>query len=148
MPHGANRVIAVVLSPALLCISVAALGSVVRAADDADAGMLAFNNHCRQCHSYMKGDNRLGPSLYGVVGRKAGTAPGYGNYSDSVKASGVTWTPENIDKWITNPEAFLPNNNMKPFGGVADPRQRQEIIAFLKSDTSRGVPGGARHSSN
>ncbi len=105
------------------------------ATDDPDAGMLAFNNHCRQCHSYIKGDNRLGPSLYGVVGRKAGTAPGYGNYSDSVKNSGITWTPENIEKWITNPEAFIPNNNMKPFGGVADADVRRKIISFLAADT-------------
>ena len=108
-----------------------------RAADN-DAGMLAFNNHCRQCHSYKEGDNRLGPSLYGVVGRKAGTARNYGNYSDGVKNSGMTWTPELIDKWITDPEAVVPDNNMKPFPGVADAKQRADIIAFLKSDTQAG----------
>ncbi len=126
----------------------AALTATASLAAENDAGMLAFNNHCRQCHSYKQGDNRLGPSLYGVVGRKAGTAPKYGNYSDSLKNSGITWTPEQIDKWITNPEAVVPNNNMKPFPGVADAEQRTAIISFLKSDApSDGKPpaaGGAQ----
>lgn len=106
-----------------------------------EAGMLAFNNHCRECHSFSKGDNRLGPSLYGVVGRKAGTAPGYGNYSDGVKNAGFTWTPELIDTWITNPDAVIPDNNMKPFGGISDTAQRQKIIIFLENDTKLPPPG-------
>ena len=53
----------------------AALSGPARAADDELE--LAFNDHCRECHSFLKDDNRLGPSLYGVVGRKAGTLPGY-----------------------------------------------------------------------
>jgi cytochrome c len=107
-------------------------------ADDAEAGLLAFNNHCRQCHSYKKDDNRLGPSLHGVVGRKAGTMQGFANYSDSLKNSKITWTEDQIDKWITNPEALVPNNNMKPFPGVADAEQRKQIIAFLKSEGGAG----------
>lgn len=113
-----------------------------------DAGMLVFNNHCRQCHSYKQGDNRLGPSLHGVVGRKAGTAPNYGNYSDSLKNSGITWTPEQLDKWIANPDAVVPNNNMKPYPGVADADQRRQIVEFLKSDTQldgrSSAAGGAQ----
>jgi cytochrome c len=105
------------------------------------AGMLAFNNHCRECHSFVKGDNRLGPSLYGVVGRKAGTAPGYSNYSDGVKNAGFTWTPKSIDTWITNPEAVIPDNNMKPFGGISDAAQRRKIIIFLENDTKLPPPG-------
>ena len=113
-----------------------------------DAGMLAFNNHCRQCHSYKQGDNRLGPSLYGVVGRKSGTAPSYGNYSDSLKNAGITWTPEQLEKWIADPEAVVPNNNMKPYPGVADADQRRQIVEFLKADTQRdgksSAAGGAQ----
>jgi cytochrome c len=96
---------------------------------------LAFNGHCRECHAFDKGDNRLGPSLYGVVGRKAGTAPDFA-YSDSLKGSGITWDEPTLDKWITNPNALVPGNNMGViFGGVADPAERAKIIAFLKQDT-------------
>ena len=101
---------------------------------------LAFNGHCRECHAFDKGDNRLGPSLYGVVGRKAGTAPNFA-YSDSVKGSGITWDEPTLDKWITNPNALIPGNNMGTiFGGVANPAERAKIIAFLKQDTQASPP--------
>jgi len=51
---------------------------------------IAFNDHCRECHSFLKGDNRLGPTLYGTVGRKAGSVPDF-PYSISVKSSGIIW---------------------------------------------------------
>jgi len=102
------------------------------AASDA-GGEIKFNTFCRQCHSFVKDDNRLGPSLYGVVGRKAGTASGYLAYSSSMKMAGWVWTPEMIDMWITNPYKILPNTNMRPFAGVPDPKTRQLIISFLAS---------------
>jgi cytochrome c len=101
---------------------------------------LAFNGHCRECHAFDKGDNRLGPSLYGVVGRKAGTAPNFA-YSESLKGSGITWDESTLDKWIANPNALIPGNNMGAiFGGVADPAERKKIIAFLKQDTQASPP--------
>ena len=99
---------------------------------------LAFNGHCRECHAFDKGDNRLGPTLYGVVGRKAGTVPGF-DYSDSLKGSGITWNEKNLDSWITNPNALVPGNNMGViFSGLADAGERAKIIAFLKQDTKMG----------
>jgi cytochrome c len=98
-----------------------------------NVGPEAFNNNCRTCHSANEGDNRLGPSLNKVIGRKAGTAPGYSNYSQGLKSSGITWDEATLDKFITNPDAVVPNNNMKPFKGVADETVRAKIIAFLKS---------------
>ena len=112
---------------------------VAVSAADADPE-LAFNNHCRQCHSANKGDNRLGPSLFGVVGRKAGSAENYANYSPALKNSGITWTPDQIDKWITNPNAVVSGNNMQPFPGVSDAKEREQIIAYLKSDTQGKPP--------
>jgi cytochrome c len=105
-----------------------------RAAGAADDDLeLAFNDHCRECHSFVKDDNRLGPTLHGVVGRKAGSVPGYG-YSQSVKESGVTWDEATLDKWIANPDAVIPGNQMSPpYPGVADPAIRKNIIAFLKT---------------
>ncbi|SFV38247.1 c-type cytochrome [Hyphomicrobium facile] len=99
---------------------------------------LAFNGHCRECHAFDKGDNRLGPTLYGVVGRKAGTVPGF-DYSDSLKGSGITWDEKTLDQWITNPNAVVPGNNMGAiFSGLADAGERAKIIAFLKQDTKTG----------
>jgi len=95
---------------------------------------LEFNGHCRECHSFVKNDNRLGPSLYGVVGRKAGAVPGF-NYSDSIKGSNIVWDEKTLDQWITNPAAVIPGNNMAAlFGGIDDPAIRAKIIAFLKED--------------
>jgi cytochrome c len=101
---------------------------------------LAFNGHCRECHSFVKDDNRLGPNLFGVVGRKAGTVPNFA-YSESVKGSGITWDEPTLDKWITNPNTLIPGNNMGAiFGGVADPTERKKIISFLKQDTQIAAP--------
>ena len=103
--------------------------------ETANPGPEAFNNNCRTCHSAKEGDNRLGPSLNKVIGRKAGAAPGYSNYSQSLKNSGITWDEATLDKFIANPDAVVPNNNMKPFKGVSDEAVRAKIIAFLKSNS-------------
>lgn len=118
---------------------------IVPAAQAADDDLeLAFNDHCRECHSFVKDDNRLGPSLYGVVGRKAGVVPGYG-YSQSVKDSGVTWDEALLDKWIADPQAVIPGNQMSPpFPGVADPKIRARIIAFLKSISPKAAAETAK----
>jgi cytochrome c len=103
---------------------------VAAAAEDLE---ISFNDHCRECHSFVKDDNRLGPSLYGVVGRKAGTENGY-NYTQSMADSGVVWTEATLDKWIADPGAVIPGNGMSPpYSGIADPAIRARIIAFLKS---------------
>jgi cytochrome c len=103
------------------------------AADEPKGGQEAFNNSCRTCHSSKEGDNRLGPDLHGVIGRKAGSVQGY-NYSQSMKNSGITWDEASLDKFITNPDSLVPNNNMKPFTGVSDAGTRKSIIDFLKSN--------------
>lgn len=102
------------------------------AADDL-SGEQAFNNNCRTCHSWKEGDNRLGPSLHGVVGRKSGSIQGYNNYSQSMKQANITWDEATLDKFITNPDSVVQNNNMKPFSGISDADTRKKIIEFLKS---------------
>ena len=116
----------------------AALGllcGTAQAQDDARAAQLAFNNHCRTCHVTNEGDNRLGPSLYGVVGREAGSAPGY-SYSSAMADAGFVWDEAAIERFITNPEAVVPGNNMKPFSGVADAAERAKIVAHLKAESA------------
>jgi cytochrome c len=117
----------------VLCAALAAFLSPYEAEAADDDLEITFNDHCRECHSFVKDDNRLGPSLYGVVGRKAGALPNFG-YSESLKDSGVTWDEPTLDKWIANPNAVIPGNQMSPpYGGVADAAIRQKIITYLKS---------------
>src|SRR5688572_3350173 len=87
----------------------------------------AFNNHCRTCHSVKQDDNRLGPSLHKIYGAKAGSSSGYAGYSQGLKSSGVTWDEATLDKFIENPDQVIPNNNMKPYKGVADQAVRKQI---------------------
>ena len=70
-------------------------------------------------------------------GRKAGSVAGFA-YSDSVKNSGITWDEATLDKWITNPNAVIPGNNMGSlFPGLPDASLRKKIITFLKHDTEQ-----------
>jgi cytochrome c len=98
-----------------------------------EAGKEVFNNNCRTCHSWKKDDNRLGPSLHGVIGRKAGSASGFA-FSESMKSAGITWDEGTLDKFIANPDGVVPNNKMKPFTGIADAATRKQIIEVLKSN--------------
>jgi cytochrome c len=100
-----------------------------------EEAQLAFNNHCRTCHTTKEGDNRLGPSLYQVIGRKAGSAPGFG-FSSAMKDAGITWDEGTLDRYIENPEAVVPGNNMKPYSGITDAEERGKIIAHLKAESS------------
>ena len=92
---------------------------------DVAAGQLVFNNACRTCHTTIEGDNRLGPHLYKIVGRKAGSLPNY-RYSSEAK----------LNRFIANPDEIVPGNNMKPYGGIASADDRAKIVAFLRSLTT------------
>lgn len=98
---------------------------------DAEAGKRVFAV-CRSCHSTDAGRNGLGPSLAGIVGREAGTIEGF-KYSDAIKASGVTWTPENLDSWLIDTAGFIPGNKMSQLfrPGVQDETKRADLIAYL-----------------
>jgi len=95
------------------------------------AGKLAYNSSCRTCHSIKEGDNRLGPNLYGVIGRQAGSEE-Y-NYSPAMAASDIVWDAETLDRFMRDPQAVVPGNNMTPFGGVSDPGIRANINRYLES---------------
>jgi cytochrome c len=95
-------------------------------------GQVEYNNACRTCHSMKPGDNRLGPTLHGVVGRKAGTVEGFA-FSSAMKSSRITWDEATLDKFITNPEAVVSGNGMKPFGGIDSAEDRAKIIGYMKT---------------
>lgn len=98
---------------------------------DAASGQLEFNNACRTCHTVKEGDNRLGPNLYKVLGRKAGSLPNYA-YSSAMREAGFVWDKEKLDQFITEPDAVVRGNKMKPYGGLGSAEIRTKIIAYLE----------------
>lgn len=108
------------------------LNGAAHAEGDAAKGEAKFQE-CAACHKLESGVNNVGPSLHGVMGRKAGELSDF-RYSPAVKRSGVTWTPETLDVFITNPQAMIPANRM-PYAGLADPAGRADLIAYLQKAT-------------
>jgi cytochrome c len=111
----------------------AAVQSPQSAAPDtrAEQGRQAFGQ-CGVCHSSREGDGaRVGPNLFGVYGRTAGTADGFA-YSSAMRDSGVVWSDETLDAFIKNPQSFIRGNRMG-YAGERDAQQRANIIAFLKT---------------
>jgi cytochrome c len=86
---------------------------------------------CSACHSTEAGKTSFGPNLRGVGGRKAASLPGYA-YSSALKASGLTWTREELDSWLTSPQKKVPGTKM-PFAGYADAEKRRQVIDYLLS---------------
>ena len=114
------------VAPLALCASAG-----VAAAQD-DPGQVIFNNSCRTCHTVEPGDNRLGPSLAGIIGRKAGSLPDYA-YSDAMKKGSVVWDEATLDRFIENPDSVVAGNNMKPYSGMTSAEDRAAIVAYLKA---------------
>jgi len=109
--------------------SPSALPQASQGTEDA-SGQQAFNNACRTCHIVREGDNRLGPNLHRIVGRKAGSLPDYA-FSSAMKEAGFVWDEEKLDRFIANPDEVVPGNSMKPYGGLSSGDDRKKIIAFL-----------------
>ena len=125
-----NRVFLISAWSAMACMlaSPSALPQASQGA--ADAGQQAFNNACRTCHVVREGDNRLGPNLHRIVGRKAGSLPDYA-FSGAMKEAGFAWDEEKLDRFMANPDQVIAGNSMKPYGGLASGEERKKIIAFL-----------------
>jgi cytochrome c len=98
-------------------------------AQDAAKGKKVFVK-CMACHAVEAGKNKIGPTLHGIVGRKAGTVEGF-TYSDAMKNSGLTWDEATLDKYLTNPKTAIPGNKMA-FAGLPKPDDRANVIAYLK----------------
>jgi cytochrome c len=99
---------------------------------DAAAGEKVFAL-CRSCHVLEDGVNRVGPSLYKVVGRASGTVAGFA-YSDANKNSGVTWTTDVLFKYLEDPKAFMPGTKMA-FPGIKNAQDRANLVAYLESQS-------------
>lgn len=88
-------------------------------------------NQCTACHSTERGEHGIGPSLAGVFGRRAGTAPGF-EFSQAMKDSGLTWNQAGLDRYLADPRGVVPGTTMA-YNGVKDAAQRQAVIDYLKT---------------
>jgi cytochrome c len=99
---------------------------------------------CAACHTFGKGEpNRVGPNLYGVVGRERGSHAGF-NYSAAMKGKPGKWTVEDLNAFLSNPRGFVPGTSMS-FAGLPRGSERADVIAYLnsKSDSPAALPKAA-----
>lgn len=97
-----------------------------------DAGKKVFNQ-CGACHSVKAGENRIGPSLHGIVGEKAAIVPNF-KFSKAMTDSGITWTEDNLFKYLEDPQKMVPGTIMA-FPGIPDAQKRADVVAYLKSNS-------------
>ncbi len=118
------------------------LGLEARAAGDAARGAKVFQA-CIACHTVQPGEHMTGPSLAHIWNRKAGTVEDFLRYSDAMKKSGVAWNDASLDKWLANPQRFLPGTSMS-FAGIREAKDRQDVIAYLQSVSEGKASAGDR----
>lgn len=112
-----------------LVLGVATMIASTAQAGDPAKGKTVFQR-CAICHRVEKDSgNGLGPNLFGVVGRKAGSVAGF-SYSAAMKGSGITWSADKLDAYIEHPAAVVPGNRMA-FAGITDAGQRADVVAYL-----------------
>ena len=124
-PH----IIGAILAGFVLLVAGSSLSVSARAQARAD-GKALFEKRCGGCHALNR--DKEGPRLGGVYGRTAGSVDSF-QYSDALKKSGIKWTEETLDKWLTDTEKLVPNNDMTFHVEKAD--ERSEIIAYLKQNS-------------
>jgi len=108
------------------------------AAGDPTRGARLFMQ-CAACHSTAPGEDLTGPSLAHVLNHKAGTAEGFGRYSEPLKRSRLVWNDKTLDAWLASPEKVVPGTSMT-FRGLADPQARQDVIAYLQAVDKGNAP--------
>ena len=115
--------------PAMMLVAGPAL-----AEGDAAVGEKLFVK-CKTCHTLEAGKNKVGPSLAGLIGRPAASVADF-NYSDAMKASGLTWDEATLNEYIADPKGKVPGNKMV-FPGVKKDEDRANLIAYLKQATAQ-----------
>lgn len=118
---------------AALGLSLALSLSAATALADGDVakGEKVFKK-CKACHTIEKdGKNKIGPNLFGIVGKQSGTTPGF-KYSKAMANADLVWDASNLDQYLTKPKTFIPKNKMS-FAGIKKESQRQDLIAYLST---------------
>jgi cytochrome c len=111
-------------------VAVAATTAQAAAAGDAKNGAMVFMENCGVCHTAEKGaPNKIGPNLFGVVGRKSATAPGY-MYSPAMMKAALTWDIPTLQVYLMGPQKKVPGTKMG-FPGFSDPMDEADAIAYL-----------------
>jgi len=108
------------------------------AAGDPKRGAQAFRA-CAACHSIAVGEHMTGPSLANAWNHKAGSAEGFSRYSDAMQRLEAKWDERTLDKWLADPERFLPGTSMT-FPGIKDAKVRRDLIAYLKAVAEDKAP--------
>lgn len=117
---------------AFAAFAAAAFPSTPVHAADAAAGETAFRRLCAACHiATAEGRRGVGPTVFGVVGRKAGSVEGF-RYSAAKRDATLVWTPETLDPYLTNPREFMPGTTMA-FAGLRNAEERANVIAYLQT---------------
>ncbi len=99
----------------------------------------ATSKQCVACHTFEKGGpNRVGPNLFGIIGRPKASVAGF-NYSAALKAKGGNWTYEDLNAFLANPKGFVPGTNMA-YAGLSRDAQRADLIAFLRQHADSPAP--------
>jgi cytochrome c len=98
-------------------------------AADPAVGKQIFQTQCCICHTVIKGKNGIGPTLFGVVGRRAGSLPDF-DYTADHKKLGITWNATTLNKYLTNPKAMVPDTTMI-YPGLKDSTKRADVVAYL-----------------
>lgn len=117
----------------IICLGIFSLPSLISAsalAQDISPGERLFRQRCASCHTVLPNQNRIGPSLAGVIGRKAGSLEG-ARYSDSMRSLDVTWDAVQLETYLSNPRAMVPGTNMAV--SVPSAADRASIVAYLLS---------------
>jgi cytochrome c len=113
---------------AALCMTLGLATGAARADGDPVRGEARFQD-CAACHRLEAGVNNVGPSLHDIFTRKAGELADF-RYSSAMKRSGIVWTPETLNTFISDPQALVPANRM-PYAGMANASDRADLIAYL-----------------
>jgi cytochrome c len=118
------------LSAASLVLGCALASPFARAAD-ATAGADVFKSECAECHSVKEGRNKKGPSLFGVVGRKAASLPDY-NYSDALRGrTDWVWTAEKLHSYLSQPAKQADPGTKMKYEGLTDAKDLDDLISYL-----------------
>jgi cytochrome c len=123
----------VIASAVSVVLAMGATAAFAQSGNEA-RGERLFNQQCKACHVIDKdGHNTIGPNLFGLLGRKAGGVQGFA-YSDSMKASGITWDDKTLAEYLKDPKGRVPDGKMA-YAGLKQQAQLDDLIAYLRKAT-------------